>query len=35
MLRIIISFVLGTMFGLGITCACVAAGKEDERQGCK
>lgn len=35
MLGIIISFVLGTMFGLVITCVCVAGGREDERNGCK
>ncbi len=35
MLKIIVSFILGAAFGLGITCCFVAAGHEDERMGIK
>lgn len=35
MLKIVISFILGAAFGLGITCCFVAAGREDERMGLK
>ncbi len=35
MLKIIVSFVVGGIFGMVITSVCVAAGREDERMGNK